>query len=328
MKALVLAAGLGTRLFPLTAAKSKVTFSLAGIPVLVRVLRFLRTLGVDDFVVNLHHAPDSVRRCLAAAGEQVTYSFEPEMLGTAGALLGAEKHLGDQTFLLVNGDCYYAGLDLSAALDFHRENGSLATMILIDRPPGSQYRAVEISEDGRLVRIAGQPDSPAGKTLESLHFPGIHILEPEFLSWIEPGFSDINSGVYPRLISHGAPVYGYHTSFRWLDLGTPGDFLHAACELISEIAEGEKESAILVGNQSRVSPRSILEGPLEIGARAEIGPECCLRRSVLADDVVLEDGVVVEDSLVGDHVRLETGRVLKHSLAADESGEIRTVRWD
>ena len=145
MKALVLAAGLGTRLLPLTAAKSKVTFSLAGIPVLLRVLKFLRASGVDHFVVNLHHAPDSVRQCLDKAEERVTYSFEPEILGTAGALLGAEKHLGDETFLLVNGDCYYAGLDFSAALGFHRENGSLATMILIDQPPGSRYRAVETS---------------------------------------------------------------------------------------------------------------------------------------------------------------------------------------
>ena len=164
MKALVLAAGLGTRLLPLTAAKSKVTFSLAGIPVLVRVLKFFRASGVNHFAVNLHHAPDSVRDCLDTAEERVAYSFEPEILGTAGALRGAEKHLGDQTFLLVNGDCCYAGLDLSAALDFHRENGSLATMVLIDQPSGSRYRAVEISEKARLVRIAGKPETPAGKT--------------------------------------------------------------------------------------------------------------------------------------------------------------------
>ena len=111
MKALILAAGFGTRLLPLTAAKSKVTFSLAGIPVLVRVLKFLRASGVDDFVVNIHHAQESVRDCLTEARERVTYSFEPEILGTAGALLGAKKHLEDETFLLVNGDSYYADLE-------------------------------------------------------------------------------------------------------------------------------------------------------------------------------------------------------------------------
>jgi len=328
MKALILTAGFGTRLLPLTAAKSKVTFSLAGIPVLVRVLKFLRESGVDDFVVNLHHAPDSVRDCLTEVRERVTYSFEQEILGTAGALLGAKRHLGDETFLLVNGDCYYADLDLSPALDFHRKQGSVATMILIDQPSGSQYRAVELSEEGRLVRIAGEPQSSTLQTVASLHFPGIHILEPEFLSRIEPGFSDINSGVYPRLIVEGAPVYGYHTGFRWFDLGTPGGFLYAACELLSEATESERESAILVGSQSSVSPESTLEGPLEIGSDAEIAPGCSLRRSVLADNVVLEPGVVVEDSLIGDNVRLKAGSVLKHCLVAKEGGVVRTVRWD
>lgn len=328
MKALVLAAGFGTRLLPLTAAKSKVTFSLAGIPVLVRVLKFLRASGVDDFVVNLHHAQESVRDCLNEARERVTYSFEPEILGTAGALLGAKKHLEDEPFLLVNGDSYYADLDFSSALDFHRKKGSLATMILIDQPSVSQYRAVEISEEGRLVRIAGKPESSIQNTAACLHFPGIHILEPEFLSWIEPGFSDINSGVYPRLILKDAPVYGYHTEFRWFDLGTPGGFLYAACELLAEAKEGARESAILVGSQSNISAESILEGPLEIGSDAEIAPGCSLRRSVLADNVILEPGVVVEDSLVGDNVRLKAGSVLKHYLAANEGGEVRTIRWD
>ena len=328
MKALVLAAGLGTRLLPLTAAKSKVTFPLAVIPVLVRVLRFLRASGVDDFVVNLHHAPLSVRQCLAEAEERAIFSFEPEILGTAGALLGAEKHLGDQTFLLVNGDCYYAGLDLSAALDFHRKKGSAATMILIGQPPGSRYRAVEIDEDARLVRLAGRPEGSVRQAAASLHFPGIHILEPEFLSWIDPGFCDINSGVYPRLIAEGAPVYGYHTEFRWFDLGTPGAFLHACSELLPEVTGGERKSAILVGTQSSVSDQSLLEGPLEIGRRCEVGPGCSLRRSILADDVLLEPGAVVEDSIVGDHVRLEAGRVLKHCLAVNENDELRAVRWD
>ncbi|MFH1070828.1 MAG: sugar phosphate nucleotidyltransferase, partial [Candidatus Glassbacteria bacterium] len=228
MNALVLAAGLGTRLLPLTDRKSKVALSLAGIPVIVRVVRMLRRHGVDRIVVNLHHAPATVKAALAEAGEEVAYSPEPEILGTGGALRGAREHLAGSSFLLVNGDCYHEDPDLEGAVEFHRRKGAMATMLLLDMPGGEAYRPVELDNQSRILRVAGKPQSSSMKEAASLHFPGIHIFEPEVLDLVRPGFSDVNGTLYPRLIESGLPVFGYHTDFRWFDLGTPARFLEAA----------------------------------------------------------------------------------------------------
>ncbi|OGF98851.1 MAG: hypothetical protein A2Z86_04130 [Candidatus Glassbacteria bacterium GWA2_58_10] len=327
MKAMILAAGFGTRLLPLTAGKSKVALPLAGVPVLVRVLQTLRRLGVSDFIVNLHHAPDSVRRCLESAGETARYSFEPQILGTGGALFPVKEQFAGGTFLLVNGDCYYENPDLESALEFHRSRGALATLVLIDMPPGQKFRTVDLDQTGRIVRIAGRPEYPRTPVAAALHFPGIHILEPEFLEHIGPGFSDINSSVYPGLIASGAPLYGYRTAFRWHDLGTPGRFFQAAGTLLEQSGR-ESGGSKLVGEGCRLSESCVLEGPLEIGEDSRLGPDCRVARSILGREVVLEAGALVEDSLVGDKVRLAAGSAYRHCVIAGEAGNISVVRWE
>jgi NDP-sugar pyrophosphorylase family protein len=321
MIAMILAAGFGTRLRPLTIEKSKVALSLAGVPVLVRVIRLLRGAGIERFVVNLHHAPDSVREVLAEWGEDVRFSYEAEILGTGGALFGARELLGGERVLLVNGDCYYGGPDFLAALEFHERMQSIATMVLIGMPAGESYRGVEIDSGGRLVRIAGRPESgpPPG---EQLHFPGIHILEPEFYTGIGPGFSDINRDRYPELIAAGAPVFGWRSSFPWHDMGTPGRFLAAAFGLLGEYPDG-----VLIGPGCEIAPSAELIGPLELGPGCRIGEHCRVERSVLGRGVVLEAGAIVSDSLLGDGITVSPAAVLQGTAAALAAGEIQLAHW-
>lgn len=320
MIAMVLTAGFGTRLRPLTTNKSKVALSLAGVPVIVRVVRMLRQAGFDKIVVNLHHAPASVRDILSEHDEEVVFSHETEILGTGGALWGAREHIAGSRVILVNGDCYYGGPDLSSALEFHESRGALATMVLADMPAGEHYRGVEIGSDGRLIRIAGRPEStePAARTL---HFTGIHILEPEFVQSIGPGFSDINSEHYPRLIGDGGAVYGCHTVFDWFDLGTPGRFLSAAASLIGG---GQK---VIMAPGCDISSTATLTGPLELGPGCRVGENALVAGSVLERDVVVEPGARVVESLIGDSVRVAAGTRLDGAVAAVESGNLQTVSW-
>ncbi|MEA1997099.1 MAG: NDP-sugar synthase [Gemmatimonadota bacterium] len=328
MKALVLAAGLGTRLLPLTARKSKVTLPLAGSPVLVRVIRTFRSLGVEQFAVNIHHAADTVRACLADADERVVFSFEKEILGTGGALFGVKDFLHRSgTFLLVNGDCYYSGFNLDEALEFHRRRNALATMVLVDMPAGRDYSAVEIDTDGRVFRIAGRPERPPSPGLKALHFTGIHILEPEILKEISPGFSDINRDIYPPLVVGDAGVYGFHTSFRSLDLGTPDRLLEAAFSLLEEEYNRKGPSSILIGESCCIHHSALLEAPLEIGCGVKIGPGCRLRRSIVGNRVTLEENVSIHDSLAGDNVFLEAGEKISHSIIASLDGERILKKW-
>ena len=328
MKAMILAAGLGTRLFPLTARVSKMALSLAGVPVLVRVFRFLRDCGIDEFVVNLHHAPDTVKSCLSKYGERAVFSFEDNILGTAGGLFNAGDNFSDGTFLMINGDCCYDGCSLAEALEFHRMRKAMATMVLVDMPAGENYGVVELDSDGRLLNIAGRPGKNSDSASRSLHFTGIHILEPEILTELSPGFSDINRDVYPRLIQEGYPLFGFHTHFQWFDLGTPRRFLEAAFSLLETDETGKAASGMLIGENCRIDSSAHLEGPLEIGADSVIASGSKVRRSVLGSGVSIEPDAVVEECFLGNGVEIEAGSTMSRCAAAvvDEHLEIR--QWD
>ncbi len=323
LKALVLAAGYGTRLLPLTTDRSKVTLPLAGVPVLVRVLRSLRAGGVGSFAVNLHHAPHSVRSALERWGEAAEYSLEPEILGTGGALDLLRGFLAGGAFLLVNGDCHYGGLPLAAALEFHRRRGALATMVLMEMPPGG-YRGVRVDREGRLLAVAGRPEgalSPEGS--RELHFPGVHILEPEFLAEVGPGFSDINRDIYPALIRRGAPVYGFRAAFDWADLGTPGRFLEVSRKLLL----AETPAGIRLGPGCRIDPTAALEAPLELEEDCRVEAGCSLACSLVLRGAALERDVRVRESLVGEGVRLEAGARIERCLAALVQGRLEVRPW-
>jgi mannose-1-phosphate guanylyltransferase len=327
MKAFILAAGFSTRLLPLTASRSKVTLPLAGVPILVRVIRTFRALGIDKFAVNLHHASNTVELCLAASGEEVTFSREKEILGTGGALFPVKDFFQDGTFLLVNGDCYFGDFPLDRAFEFHRKNKALATMVLIDMPQKEKYRAVEIDSRGRVIRIAGRPEAPHPLETLRLHFPGIHILEPELLAEIPSGFSDINQDIYPRLIALGAPIYGFHTALAWFDLGTPGRYLEALGFILNSSPDTSSQSSVLIGESCSVHSTAILEPPLEIGRGTVIGPGCRVSGALLLDGVVLEKDVVVEESLIGDNVCLKAGKKFYRCVAAMAEENLEVCEW-
>ncbi len=328
MKAIVLAAGFGTRLKPLTQNRSKVALPLAGIPVVARVIRLLRSFGVEQIALNLHHAPRSVREALERAGERVTFCCEEEILGTGGALWGARSFLAGSRVLMINGDCYYDAPDLGAALRFHESRGSLATMVLVDMPPGESYRGVETAADGRLLRIAGRPEGGQRRGA-ALHFSGIHILEPEYLGRIGPGFSDINSRHHVEAIAAGLPVFGYHTAFPCYDLGTPSRFLAAAAELICrEAGSPRPERAVVIGPGCEIDSSATIIGPAEIGPGCRIGGNCTVARSVLLENVVLEPGCTVTDSLLGEGVRVAGGMHPDRVVAAKVSGKLVVRPWE
>ena len=306
MKALVLAAGFGTRLLPLTTDKSKVALSLAGVPVIVRVVRMLRSQGVNEIVVNLHHAPETVRAALAEAGEEVDFSPEPEILGTGGAIRGARRYLAGGPFLLVNGDCFYGEPDLDSAVEFHQRMGAVATMLLLDMPPGESYRPVAIDRDSRLVSVAGRPQAGAAATFKCLHFPGIHVFEPEVIDLIEPGKSDVNCTLYPRLIEAGAPVFGFHTALRWFDLGTPARFLEAAFALLQE-DESVWGRGVKIGRGYKISADAELTGPVELGQGCRVGPGCRLERVVAGNEVQLSGVNHITNCLIGDCCDIPSG---------------------
>ncbi|HQR29122.1 MAG TPA: sugar phosphate nucleotidyltransferase, partial [Anaeromyxobacteraceae bacterium] len=236
---MVLAAGLGTRLRPLTDLLPKPAVPVAGLPLVRHALARLRAAGARRAVVNVHHLPDAMERAAAEAaralGMELAVSREPVIAGTGGALREARRWLGGAAAIVVwNGDVLF-DVDLEAALSAHREGGALATMLLAPMPPGASYATVDVDPGMRVRRIAGH--GPGGESLRPLHFTGVHVLSPALLDRVPgaPFACDVNRHVYPPLLASGV-VHGLVVNGYWNDLGTPERYLRANLDVLSGAA--------------------------------------------------------------------------------------------
>ena len=235
MKALVLAAGLGTRLRPLTEVWPKPAVPLLGQPLLRYALAVLGRAGVDGLGLNTHHLAAVMGRVAeeeaARAGMSLSVWHEPVILGTGGGIRGMRRCVeGEDAFLVWNGDVLFAP-DLGPVVAEHRARRVDATMVLLPMPKGESYAAVEVDGTSAVRRIAGR--GPGGPGLSPFHFSGVHVLSPRvFAHMAGEGAEDINRDVYPRLLAAGGRVHGAVLSGEWNDLGTASRYLSAQAALL------------------------------------------------------------------------------------------------
>ena len=234
---MVLCAGFGTRLRPLTDRVPKPLVPLCGVPLLRYNLALLKNAGVGEVVINAHHLGSQMEtgaRAIAAElslGLQVSRE-EKHILGTGGGVKRAQSMLGQGPFFLLNGDMIF-DVDLSAALQAHGAAGAAATMVLAPYPRGASYAAVGVDAAMNVRRIAGRGSAPDA-SLTKTHFTGVHIIGPELLARLPAeGESDINRTAYVRLDpQRGAEVLGFMQSGYWGDLGAPRSLLRAHLDVL------------------------------------------------------------------------------------------------
>src|SRR5262249_42740740 len=159
MKGFILAAGFGTRLWPLTEDRTKPAIPFLNKPLITYSVAYLAGCGVCDIIVNLHHQPESITNALGSGRDfrvSIQYSYEEESLGTAGALDLVREALGDDDFIVINGKIV-TDIDLSSAIRAHRERGAIATLVLRENPARERFSIVETDERGLITRFAGMP---------------------------------------------------------------------------------------------------------------------------------------------------------------------------
>jgi NDP-sugar pyrophosphorylase family protein len=221
---MVLAAGRGTRMRPLTDTVPKPLIPVAGRPMIEHILEFLRRGGIEEVVINLHHLGHLIEQHVGHGerfGVRVRYSPEDPILDTGGGIKRAESLLAGEPFVVANGDSLL-DLRLEELLAFHRRRGGMATLAVRPDADAARYGLVEVDAGDRLRRIAGLPAGPIEEPLRGFMFPGLHVLEPSIFSWMEAGRAfSITRDTYPRLIAGGIPVYGYETASRWVNIDTP-----------------------------------------------------------------------------------------------------------
>lgn len=223
-RALVLAAGFGTRLAPLTHTTPKPLAPVADRPFLDWVLAYLRAAGIREVVINLHHLGHLIEAHVgdgARFGLAVRYSREATILDTAGGIKHAETLLAGEPFLVANGDSLFE-TDVAALVDFHRRRGGIGTMALRPDPDAAMFGLVEIDDDDRIRRLVGRPEGPAPSPLRGFMFPGMHVLDPAIFRHIEPGVAaGIVKVTYPKIVAEGLPLYGCVAAGRWTNIDTP-----------------------------------------------------------------------------------------------------------
>ena len=292
MKGMILAAGFGTRLWPLTVGRTKPAIPFLNRPLIAYTIEYLKRYGVEDLIVNLHHEPDSVRASIgdgSSYGVRIAYSVEePEILGTSGALDLVRDQLDRETFIVINGKII-TDIDLGAAIAFHRDSKALATLVLLPNRKRERFSEVMITEDGRISEFAGFPEpeypqSAIRNPQSPLMFTGIHILEPGIFDYIPRGvFSDSVRDVYPKAMADGKIVAGHITSdgSLWRELSTIERYLAISLEFLRR--EGRD---VIMGAGCEIESGAIVERSV-LWERAHVERGARLSECVIGDDVII-----------------------------------------
>jgi NDP-sugar pyrophosphorylase family protein len=295
--ALIMAAGLGTRLDPLTRLVAKAAVPLAGRTLIERVMAGLRDQGVTDVVVNLHHRPETITAVVgdgAHLGLRVRYSWEPKVLGSAGGPRHALELIDAPVFLIINGDTL-SDVPLDPLLASHRRTGAAVTLAVVPNPAPDHYNGLEVGDAGWV--IGGKRRGQAEGTW---HFIGVQAVNAEVFAALPDGEpAETIHGAYLALMREGAGgIRAERVDTPFLDVGTPSDYLQAALTL----AHAEGLALAMDAGPGAVHPSArITDSAVWPGAR--VGADVTLSRCIVTGDVSVPDGFTAEHvSILPSHV--------------------------
>lgn len=348
MKAMILAAGKGTRVRPITHTIPKPMIPILQKPVMEFLVELLRSHGFDQIMVNVSHLANEIENYFRDGqrfGVQIAYSFEGrivegELVGEAVGSAGGMRRIQDfnpffdDTFVVMCGDALI-DLDLTEAVKWHKQKGSIATVVMksVPREEVSSYGVVVTDETDKIVAFQEKPS--VAEALSTNINTGIYIFEPEVLDYVPSGqVYDIGSELFPHLVEIGAPFYGIAMDFQWVDIGKVPDYWRAVQDVllgkIKNVAIPGKEVApgIYTGINVAVNWDKVhISGPVYIGGMTRIedgakivgptyiGPNCCV-----CSGATVENSVIFEYSRLGQGARL-VDKLVFGRYCIDKTGE-------
>ncbi|MBA2441542.1 MAG: NDP-sugar synthase [Rubrobacter sp.] len=335
MKAMVLAAGKGTRLAPLTSELPKPMLPVAGKPMIGHIFELLERHGASEVHVNAYHLAEVILERYGwetrINGMKVKVTREEELLGTAGGVRQLSEHF-DETFVVIMGDAL-TDVDLRELVAFHRAQGALATLALMPVADTRQFGVVALDPDGNIRAFQEKPEP--GEAMSNLANTGIYVLEPEALEYIpEETFFDFAKDVFPQLLAAGERFVGYRGSFYWSDVGTLQAYREAQRDVLSgrvwtrvpgerwdESLWVDREARIhptailgeqtVIGRGATVEPGAVLTGCVAVGQSCRVEPDSTVRRSVLLTGSSVGEGAHLEDCIIGPGYEVPPGEWLR-----------------
>lgn len=305
--AVLLAAGLGTRLRPLTEQRAKPSLPFFDRTIMHHLIQKLVEVGIERVFINLHYRGESMRKALELdpfRSIEIHFSYEPTILGTAGALFPLRRYLKDETFIFINGDIV-TDIDIKEVINGHRQHrNAIATIVLHPQSVHRGYPQIGASSDLRLTRF------PYGILHDGKYdwtgtFAGIHILEPEFLTFInQEKFMCINSEIYPRVLEQGHRVGVYRHEGYWNDIGTMKSYYEAHSHVL----------------QGLLNLPNVHNPPLKYWAHhtCQLDPETCIGNNVvLCPECIVGKETVLENVVVWPGIRIPDGSCFKNGILTD-----------
>jgi mannose-1-phosphate guanylyltransferase len=318
---MVMAAGLGTRLRPLTYEAPKPMVPVANRPVMEHILLLLRRHGFGEVIANLHWFPDTIRERFgdgSETGVDLTYSFEEELLGTAGGVRNVAEFFGDEPFLVMAADAL-TDIDLAALRAAHEANDGVATLAVKRVANVSEFGVVIAGSDGRIQGFQEKPDR--AEALSDLASCMIYVLDREIFDYFpDRPVADFALDVFPALLSNDVPFHVHEIDAYWNDVGSLPEYLQGNLDAVDGVVEVEPGGTLLepsggeealergdpgvsgrvvAAEGCKLDPGARLDGPLVIGEGCTVGAGALVRHSVLLHGAQVAPGTIVAGAVVG-----------------------------
>jgi len=309
---MILAAGLGTRMGPISRHLAKPAVPFLGKPMIEHSVNLLRSAGIDEIIVNLHHLPETVRSVLgdgSRLGVSISYSFEDPILGTGGGIGKVRQFFDGSRFTVLNSDVVLE-TRLDGLYRLHAECSAAATLLLRENPDG-RYGNVWIDEEGRVRSIEGVPEGAETSGCRTLMFAGLHVIEPRWFDYApQEGAFDSIRDVYGPMLAAGERIYGFQMSGSWIDLGSARRLLEA-----TEQYAGENviPSGAVVPPDCEIS-KSVLSAGTVLGPEARLRLVLCLGRAQIGAGAKLGNCILCPGAEVSEHAEIEEAVVDGRSL--------------
>ncbi len=316
-----MAAGLGTRLRPLTYEAPKPMVPVANRPVMEHILLLLRRHGFGEVIANLHWFPDTIRERFGDGSEMgvdLTYSFEEELLGTAGGVRNVAEFFGDEPFLVMAADAL-TDIDLAALRAAHEANDGVATLAVKRVANVSEFGVVITGSDGRIQGFQEKPDR--AEALSDLASCMIYVLDREIFDYFpDRPVADFALDVFPALLSNDVPFHVHEIDAYWNDVGSLPEYLQGNLDAVDGVVEVEPGGTLLepsggeealergdpgvsgrvvAAEGCKLDPGARLDGPLVIGEGCTVGAGALVKHSVLLPGAQVAPGTIVAGAVVG-----------------------------
>lgn len=313
MKAMVLAAGFGTRLQPLTHVLPKPMFPVLGRPLLSHTFDILESANITDVAVNVHHLPDFIINYFEKQklhDLNLHFSREEKILGTAGGIKKMEGFLEGGPFILINSDII-TDIKLDKVIDFHKKNNSKLTLVVRQDIFPEQYDSIKICKDGRIVHFVGASSMNIPGNTTRVMFTGIQIIEPEIFKRIPEGqFCGTTESIFPQMIKDEVPVYGYLHNGYWKDMGNRENYLQVNSDALDERVSLKGVSPNELNNPLIIPP-VLVDRNCQVAENSQIGPY-----TVIGPNCNIKSGAIIENSILWEGVTIGAGSNIKGSVIA------------